>query len=235
VRKKYKFYILLILACLILIFFGFFILSHFQLRKIIIISTSHKLDGLEFLAGQNLLTIDVNKTIRNLINKNKTVKSIKMNKLFPDTLLLEVTMRNPRYLVVKDNLVFPVDEEGTILVGANYDENLLKIQVGNLSIFSGEKSDWRILKAIDLLKNMENQSILIDQIFIEDKGSLFLLDLSSKTKVVIPYNLDAAFVATSLQVIMSRFRIEGKFVNKIDFRFEKPVVTLSSGEKMSSL
>ena len=206
-----------------------------QLKKVIVISSFQQLYGLEMLAGQNLLTVDTDKTIRVLTSKNQLVKSINIIKQYPDTLVLEVKARIPRYLVVKDSMIYPLDEEGIVLPGVIYDEGLLQIDAANLSVFSGEKSDWRILKAISLLKNIEKQSILVDQISIDDKGSLFLINLDEGTKVVIPYNIDAAFLATSLQVIMSRFRIESKFVSRIDYRFEKPVVTLSNGEKMSSL
>ncbi len=233
-RKKYILCSLSILAILIVIFSGFLIFSHYQLKRVIVISTSQKLNGLELLTGQNLLTLDTDKIIRDLLSKNQTIKSIKLTKLLPDVLILEVIRRTPRYLIVKNDLIFPVDEEGIILTGAIYDENLSRIKADNLSVFSGEKIDWRILKAINLLQDIEKQSILVDQIFIDDKGSLFLLDLPEGTKVIIPYNNDTTLVATSLQIIMSRFRIEGKFVSKIDFRFEKPVVTLSNGEKMSS-
>jgi hypothetical protein len=234
-KRKLIFFLISAIACLLLVFLMFFVYFKYQIQKIIIISTYSKIYGLEVLKGQNLLFIDTDKIDRTLLTRNPFIKSITITKHYPETLIMDVKIRNPRYLIVKDSIVFPVDEEGTVLSNMPYDEFLPKIEVTNFSIISYGKTDWRILKAINLLVNIEKQSILVDRILIDDGGGLFLIDLPAGSKIVVPYNADAPFIGTSLQLIMSRFRIEGKFVSKIDFRFDKPVVILSNGEKISSI
>lgn len=234
-KRKLIFFSGSIIAFLVLMSSAIFIYSKYQIKKIVIISTYPRIYGLEILKRQSLLLLDINKISYVLINRNPFIKSIAVTKHYPETLILDTKIRNPRYLVMKDSLVLPVDEDGVVLSGMDYDKTLPKIEVSNFSIFSGEKTDWRILKAIDLLANMEKQGIIVDQILIDDGGGLFLINLPEGSNIIVPYNADAPFIATSLQVIMSRFRIEGKFVSKIDFRFDKPVVMLSTGEKISSL
>lgn len=48
--------------------------------------------------------------------------------------------------------------------------------------------------------------------------------LSSGTKVIFSLNKDVIEQAASLQLILSRFRIEGRKVNKIDLRFKNAFI-----------
>lgn len=48
--------------------------------------------------------------------------------------------------------------------------------------------------------------------------------LSSGVKVIFSLKNNPIDLVTSLQLILSRFRIEGRKVNKIDLRFKNPVV-----------
>lgn len=48
--------------------------------------------------------------------------------------------------------------------------------------------------------------------------------LSSGVKVIFSLKKEPINLVTSLQLILSRFRIEGRKVNKIDLRFKNPVV-----------
>ncbi len=96
------------------------------------------------------------------------------------------------------------------------------------------------LKAINLTSGKlfnpainNNYLILLNQLAKEHINITYLnyLDeetamasLSSGVKVIFSLKKEPISLVTSLQLILSRFRIEGRKVNKIDLRFKNPIV-----------
>lgn len=54
--------------------------------------------------------------------------------------------------------------------------------------------------------------------------SAILVTLGDKQKIVFSNNKNIASQISSLQLVLSRFTIEGKKFNYLDFRFERPIV-----------
>ena len=52
--------------------------------------------------------------------------------------------------------------------------------------------------------------------------------VDDSVEVFMPVTADPSYLSASLQTIISRFRIEGNFIAKVDFRFDKPVVILKN-------
>lgn len=70
-----------------------------------------------------------------------------------------------------------------------------------------------------LLNTLAQQEInAVNFTFLDN--STVLASLSAGTKVLFSLNKDVIPQAASLQLILSRFRIEGRKVNKIDLRFK---------------
>lgn len=169
------------------------------------------------------------------MKRNPRVKSVTIEKILPDTLRIDVKARIPK-AYVKDSLRTQyIDDDGVLLPVERESEIKLPVIIAQNTIFFGtEKTDWRLIKAVSILTQMEKESISIDQIVIDSEKSVFHVYLNTKSEIIIPQSADPKVTAASLQTIIARFRIEGKFISKVDFQFDKPIVILSNGENMSS-
>lgn len=81
---------------------------------------------------------------------------------------------------------------------------------------------------------LEKKGIFTDQIIIDDNSGNYILKTNNQIEITIPVKMAINTLSASLQLIISRFRIEGKIISRIDFQFEKPIIVLKNGEKMSS-
>lgn len=221
-----------VLFCLIIS--AFFIYNTFQLKTLIITSNKSKINGLSILNDKNLLINEDKKIIDYLQKQNPTVKSISIAKKFPQTILMYIEDRIPVARIMNNQNDIYIDGDGVIINDGKTYSNLPKISIGVLSVYLNQKTDWRIMKALSFLSETKKQGIIIEQISIDDLSGSFIARTSYNTDIFIPYDSDMSTKASSLQVIILRFRIEGKNITRVDFRYDKPLVTLSNGEKMSS-
>ncbi|MBI3385369.1 hypothetical protein HY030_04215 [Candidatus Gottesmanbacteria bacterium] len=107
----------------------------------------------------------------------------------------------------------------------------------SVGVLFGKPVDFKSLnfgtdKLFNPAKN-NNYLILVNQLAKEqiDISYLNYLDndtveasLTSGVKVIFSLKKEPISLVTSLQLILSRFRIEGRKVSKIDLRFKNPVV-----------
>lgn len=202
--------------------------------KTVIVVGGRKLNGLSIFNDSNLLSIDINKIESLLQKQNPTLKTVRISKKFPNTAIVETTARIPIAQFKSKGTNVYIDEEGVIFANSEVEGNLAVINVLDLSVPFGQKVDWKVGKAISIIQLAHKQSINIEQIWIDDAASTFLIKLVDGSQVYLPYNADIQAKVSSLQLIVLRFRIEGKNIAKVDFRFDKPIVTLTTGEKISS-
>lgn len=199
-----------------------------------LITTESKLNGLNILNRDNLLFINEKEVSSYLMKSNPVIKSIKIRKKFPQTMIMQIEDRLPVAKIITgiDNMY--IDNDGIILTSNNNYPSFPKIIVSNISIGPNKKADWRVIKALSFINEARKQSIIIEQISADDTSNVFSAITSNGMIILIPYDADPMIKASSLQVIILRFTIVGKNITKLDFRFDKPVVTLSNGEKISS-
>lgn len=227
-------YIFLVAVLAGVIFLPILIYYKFQINTLIIVSDKNHLDGLALLNRNNLLLINEKYIIDNLQKQNPQLKSIHMTKILPQTIILKIEARVPVAQIVTTSENIYVDNEGMIIREENIYPNLPKIQITEISIFPNNRADWRIVKASSFIQEARKQGIIVEQLDANDATSIFTATTQTGTEILLPYDSDIALKISSLQVIVQRFKIVGKNITKIDFRFDKPLVTLSNGEKISS-
>lgn len=214
--------------------FPIYLYKNFQIKTLIIKANQPKLYGLKILENNNLLFIDDKKITAFLQKQNPNVNSIHIIKQFPQTVILIVEDRIPIAQIVNKDKNLYVDKEGTILTSTTYSSNLVQINSPDVSIYSNQKVDWRIMKVISFIKESKNQGIIIDQILVDNSSNEFSAKTTSGIEVSLPLDADIVSKVSSLQVILQRFKIMGKNIVKINFRFDKPLIILANGEKISS-
>lgn len=207
----------------------------FKIQKFIIISPFPEVYGLEIISGENMVLVNTTPFAEYLMKRNPKMKSVTIEKMFPHTLRVDLAQREP-VAYVKDSLrTLSIDSDGVLLpLNQTAGKKLPVIKTENTIFLASEKTDWRLIKALSILDQMGKESISVDQIVIGKDTPNFYVYLDTSIEVIIPFGGNPRIVATSLQVIVARFRIEGKFISKVDFQFDKPIVILRNEENISS-
>lgn len=216
------------------IFLLIFIYKKFEIKKLIIVSYKPKIRGVSIFEGNNLLLVNEKKISNYLSEQNTDIKSIVLGKEFPQTITLRIESRTPIAAIGDETKNLYIDSEGIILTEESNIISLPKIQAFDFEIYKDGKADWRITKASSFIDMVGKQGILIDQILVDNSSSSFKMKTNDGIEILLPFDTDIATKASSLQIILARFKIVGKNITRIDFRFDKPLVTLANGEKISS-
>lgn len=227
-------YITLIGVLSVIIFLPIFIFQKFQIESLIIITDKPKVNGLNILNRNNLLLINEKYINEYLQRQNPDAASIRLAKKFPRTIILEIERRIPVAQIANNSTSLYIDANGITLTEENKYSNLPRIEVVDILILPNQKADWRVTKAVSLLEMSKKQGIIIEYIKADDTTSVFTAITETGMQVLLPYDADLGLKVSSLQVIVGRFKIVGKNITKVDFRFDKPLVTIATGEKISS-
>lgn len=231
-KKKILTFILLT-GGLILPLLFIYLINVLHVRKVIVISSYPSLSGLEAVGGSNIIFLDAKKVTSGLLKKNSYAKNISILKIYPNTLKITVDSRTPIAMVRINGKLFLVDPDGYI-IGESENQQVPFIDGIQLKGNQTGRVDWTVIKALNILDDLTKQSISIDRLMMDTDNSLMTLTLAGDIPVIIPLNVDINRTATSLQAIINRFRIEGKSVTKIDFRYDKPIAIIQNEEKNSS-
>ncbi len=118
---------------------------------------------------------------------------------------------------------FSVDLKGQVRrVGES--ENLPQIVVLTEPLFGNERiENYEFNKILFILDRAEKSELDVEKIAVYNKERI---DFYLKNGIMVTVNseLDADYFISSLQIMLSRFKIEGKVPASIDYRFNKPVV-----------
>jgi hypothetical protein len=123
-----------------------------------------------------------------------------------------------------------VSNDGTLL-SATQVKSLPEIDISSLTDYRVGESDWRVTKVTEVISQLSEIGLSTSKVTIEQKNSRFIISLRNGTLVVVPQTYSPSELAASLQIIIARFRIEGKTVSKIDFQYDKPIIILSADGK----
>lgn len=211
-----------------------FIRDIYRIKKIIVISHVVPLKGIEKLAGENSLTLKKTDIAKRIEYTNQVLSHVDVELTLPDLLIIHADVSDPAAEVVANDGFYQLDEFGNLIRKTQTEGNYPKIEASDLPLFQYSTPDARLVKAIKILTILKEASIFIDRIVVNDRLHIYTFYTEKNASYIIPYESVPTSVATSLQTIISRFRIDGKFVQSVDLRFDKPIVVLSNGEKISS-
>ncbi len=186
--------------------------------------------GLESLENTNLIILDETYYQKEILRKNILLKDITLTKILPNKLKMVLKMRDPyiRLMILNNNYI--LSEDGVVLkIGSNpKDVPIISVEKEIIIYKIGDRVDSFIINAIELARNLKERNIDFDKIVLNKDSGTITFNTPSSILVVLSLNKNNDFVAPSLQIITSRFRIEGKEPIKIDFRFDKPIITLKN-------
>ena len=231
-RKKIVFFVglfILLITSLLIYLYNFF-----TVKRVYVIGNVIPLRGINSLSKENLLLFNNKNVESNLKNKNPSVKNIIIRKTFPNILNITTIRREAIIEITDGKRVLYLDEDGIVLEINHLNSKLPQIKTTLITFGLGNMADWKMIKAKNLIIELEKKGIFTDKIAVDDNSGNYILKTNNKIEIIIPLKMEINILSASLQLIISRFRIEGKIISKIDFQFEKPVVVLKNGGKMSS-
>lgn len=226
--------LLIVLFVLLTIGLLFYLFSLFYVKKVNVYGSVIPLLGINLLARENLLLLKDPIIENSLKKKNPSVKKIMISKIFPDILNITVFDRIPIIQITDGNRKLTIDDEGMVLENNILVSHLPIIKTSLITYGLGNPADWKIIKAKDIMLELKKKGIFTDQIIIDDNSGNYILKTNNQIEITIPVKMAINTLSASLQLIISRFRIEGKIISRIDFQFEKPIIVLKNGEKLSS-
>jgi len=203
-----------------------FLNNFFRIKKLVIITPKKEVRGLSDLSEENFISLNEEILKQKLLKVNPLIREISVDKNFPDSLTIITEWRKPAARIFYKDKMLMLDAEGKP-AESETGVDLPEI-TGRSLLLRPDEGDWRIVKAINYITSLAKSEIRVKNISISDDDSLFILQLEDGENVKIPFQGELQVVAASLQVIISRFRIEGKFISAVDFRYDKPLVILKN-------
>lgn len=166
--------------------------------------------------------------VKNYFYSIPKVKTVAIERKYPNTLVIDVKYRNSSALVKAKNGYYLVDNEGIVYdMVVNQGAGLPVINLYQQDVDIGTNITQNGVKITLDIVNLARQTELfkINEILVLPEGIIYF-NLNDGMQVVIKENSKAEEIVSSLQTIIRRFTIEGKSISTVDFRFEKPFVTL---------
>ncbi|MBI4066822.1 hypothetical protein HY407_00410 [Candidatus Gottesmanbacteria bacterium] len=225
--KIYGLIFFILIFILLLLILSFF---YFRINTLEIYGKKANIIGLEKLEGQNIFLLNENSLRSKLLLSNITIEDIHIKKLYPNKLQMIIKPKEIEIAILSTSSAYLASLDGIILNKidkASLPTNLTKIEnIEGLKI--GDKVPNDIKSLINISKDLKNANLQADKIKVDNTAQVATFVLPSGTEFIISLTRNNETLPASLQLIMTRFRIEGREPTKIDFRFDKPIVTLNN-------
>lgn len=176
-----------------------------------------KVNGL--VLGKNIISLSPQKTEELIKEELSGIDQVKIEKKLPDKLIVYLTKRKPIAVVEVNSDYYQVDYQGIILAKLDQPTDLPLIVCSNRQFESPV-----ILSSLDFLYQLLISGIEARRLEITDSRELTVF-LKTGPKVLISLDKNIKEQVDSLQLILERAKIEGKQIELIDLRFDKPVIS----------
>lgn len=217
-------------AAYFLFFSGFFKIETVQVEGDLSCADKEQLLINVKIAGTNIFLFDSTQISQKLQTNFSCIKSIKIIRKFPKTILVQVSRREPRanLYIIKDTGIeatssaieesFLLDEEGVIFSGTAADTPM--------KIYSSQKNiNFKNILAI--LNKIKVFGIEVMEAVVVQN---FLL-INSTPKITFALDKEIDVQTASLQLILAKAKIDEETAEFIDLRFDKPVVRFAPKKK----
>jgi len=222
---SYLFFIILFFLSLV------FFQNYFQVKRIKIVNDEKKslITGIDYWKNKNLFLIKDEDVNKQLVELNSFLKSVEVEKKFPETLIIIPQYIQPiAQLKVSDGF-FYLGETGRILTKIK-SENKTAYPVINyyqkLNSYSYSAGDWLDLVDVKLALQIVKltRNLQLDPVSIDINGEDMIVCNLSERKIFFTTKKKIEDQEYQLTEIIKQFKVSGKQFKEIDLRFEKPVI-----------
>lgn len=165
--------------------------------------------------------------IKKYFYNNINISNVVIKKRFPQKIQINIYYRKRLAQLIVGQEYFYLDEQGVIFEKGNtlVDLPVLYIPVDRVDLGTNIIQK-RFNDLLLFLKLSQEHQIKVINIAPYDQES-FQVVLGESIQVLIGDNRKVEDIVSSLQLILRRFKIEGKQISSIDYRFEKPVISFN--------
>lgn len=201
-----------IIFCLYYVYFetDYFDISEIHVVGNAVYSKDYILDKSQVEVGQKIFSIDRSR-VRDIIDDEIYVESVRIIYELPDKILIEVTERQEKYQVYYNNLYIVTDHDGVVLRISSEKNELITIEsftnvlynVGESIQFAGVDNIYDVFQAIDYIKS-DFDSDTVKSLSI-DSGNSFLLSTEYGTSIRIKLDEDIKYqIVFAMKIINER-------------------------------
>ncbi len=230
--SKKNLLLFLFFCVLLLVFFSIFVLigEKFRVTHIVVESIPNmQLNGLSSADRAFLPLLSERSLELRIVRQNPMVQSVKVTKRFPDTLDVSVTLYTPVAFVQTDNGYFKLAEDGRIIGFTQTRDSSLPLliyyqKLSKNSFDVGDRIGYQdIDAALFFARSLTNLDEKPDSV---DIGGFDMIVCNiGRKQIVFTSEKSVHDQEYALEELIRQFKIEGKGYQKIDLRFDKPVVT----------
>jgi len=171
----------------------------------------------------NLLLFPSEKVREDLLRAYPALSDVHIQKKFPSTLVIRLTMRRAIARAYRGERMVSVDASGVVWESAAGGSMLPLIALPVAPIRDGEKmTDPVFLQAVTFIAAAGEA---VEGGIITKEDSQSLRATIGQTDIYFPQNGPLTDKVTTLQTLFVGFRIKGALPKVIDLRFDKPIVT----------
>lgn len=175
--------------------------------------------------GKNIIFLSPQKITQEIDNQLPTIGSVKVEKKLPNKLIVRLDKRKPIAAIETGSEYWLTDYQGIILEKLDQPADLPLIIGGGSNISSDNQrvESSSILASLDYLYKLLFNSIEAYRVEIINSSELAVY-LRTGPKVLVSVENSHQQQVDSLQLVLTRTKIEGRKIKEIDLRFDKPVI-----------
>jgi len=230
--------LILLMAGSILIIFSFFQLlrgDFFKINQVVCFDNLDKVAPCQadlwfrvngLVLGKNIVSLSPPKIEQLIKDELPGINQVEIKKKLPNKLIVHLTKRKPIAVIEANKDYYQVDYQGIILAKLDQPTDLPLIASGEVSVAADnhQLDSPVILSSLDFLYQLLIKNIEARRLEITDSRELTVF-LKTGPKVLISLDKNIKEQVDSLQLILERAKIEGKQIELIDLRFDKPVIS----------
>ena len=203
------------------------ILTQFKVTRIEIDKQTSCLDSEKLLADFELsqkfiFLISEQKITEQIKQKYNCVSQIKIEKKLPRTIRVKVTLNEPILKIAETDLA--LTQDGQVVKLLDNQKLPIVYNIKQIKPEIGQKiTDDDLVFAINLATQLQSSDFIPAGIRFIDPNNIAVYNVNSMTAIFTPQK-DVTLQVNSLQQVLSKAKIDAVKIDKIDLRFEKPIL-----------
>ncbi len=229
--NRIKFLILFLLLCSLSFVGLFFANQFFLVNNIKIVSDKNfSLSNKKELINSSLIFANKDKIAKKIVKDNYQIKTATVEKIWPSSLKISVSFYEPCISMVVNNGFFELSCDGRILKKTKDVPQYLPIinyyqKLNSSSFQTGVWIDFEDIKK-SLFFVGKLKEINLTALTIDIKGQdMLVFNLIDGKQIIFSNSKESNTQSYQLELIIKQFKIEGKDFEKIDLRFNKPIIS----------
>jgi hypothetical protein len=216
--------IISVVLILVLTGFSYILFTHlFRLTEIRVIGDNVRIEVDRQKLTDNLLLLDTAAIRKQLLADNIQIGDIQITKSYPHTLVIAITFKSPIARIRTDKRIALIDSGGIVIATDTHADGILPLIDFNVQdVPDGTRITNPDVAAALALVGGVPAGFAIDEVITAESG--VLRAVSGKTSILFEPNTPIGPMLSTLQTLMTGFRMKGTVPASIDLRFDKPVV-----------